>query len=84
MLLTVSICICKLIDNTVEVTTIYNRHFLVDNAIHNLLTKVFLVGKVSHFVETSIKKILSFDNNEARFMVIKNEQFGYFFNLKKF
>lgn len=80
MLLTVSICICKLIDNTVEVTTIYNRHFLVDNAIHNLLTKVFLVGKVSHFVETSIKKILSFDNNEARFMVIKNEQFGYFFN----
>lgn len=80
MLITVSICICKLIDNTVEVTTIYNRHFLVDNAIHNLLTKVFLVGKVSHFVETSIKKILSFDNNEARFMVIKNEQFGYFFN----
>lgn len=80
MLLTVSICICKLIDNTVEVTTIYNRHFLVDNAIHNLLTKVFMVGKVSHFVETSIKKILSFDNNEARFMVIENEQFGYFFN----
>lgn len=80
MLLTVLIRLCKLIDNTVEVTTIYNRHFLVDNAIHNLLTKVFLVGKVSHFVETSIKKILSFDNNEARFMVIKNEQFGYFFN----